>query len=141
MTSGRTVALNPVTLERCLKSRYSCEPDQIEYWDGMIVLSAKRESILVKSISVRAEWESEQWTKAWCVVVSEHLVVNRADGCWTITHVPTGLAAGSASSLKVAVRIANEVSHWPEWAFLQGKDDITPEFRCKANDAFNSVAS
>ncbi len=106
----------------------------------MITLSAKRESTPVRCIRVRTDWESEQWTEAWCVVVSEYLVVNRADGYWTVTHVPTGLAAGSAPSLKDAVRVANEVSHWPEWAFLQGKDDITPEFRCKANDAFNSVA-
>ena len=141
MTTGCAIIHNPVTLDRCLRSRFKCEPDQIEYWDGMIALSAKCESTSVKRIRVRPEWESEQWTEAWCVVVSEYLVVNRADGYWTVTHVPTGLAASFASNLKDAVKIAHEVSHWPEWAFLHGKDDITPEFRRKASDAFNSVAA
>jgi len=140
MTIECAIILNPVTLDNCLRSRFKCELDQIEYWDGMIALSAKRESISVKRIRVRTEWESELWAEAWCVVVSEYLVVNRADGYWTVTHVPTGLAAGSTSSLKDAVRVAHDVSHWQEWAFLQGKDDITPEFRRKASDAFNAVA-
>ena len=139
MTIECAIILNPVTLDNCLRSRFKCEPDQIEYWDGMIVLSAKRESTSVKRVRVRTEWESELWAEAWCVVVSEHLVVNRADGYWTVTHVQTGLAAGSTSSLKDAVRVAHDVSHWQEWAFLQAKDDITPEFRRKANDAFNAV--
>jgi len=132
--------VNPVTLDNCLRSRFKCQPDQIEYWDEMIALSAKRECISVKRIRVRTEWESELWVEAWCVVVSEYLAVNRTDGYWTITHVPTGLAAGSASTLKEALRIANEVCQWPEWAVLHGKDDITPEFRRKADDAFDAVA-
>ena len=115
--------------------------DDAEYWDEMIALSAEREAMSVKKIQVRTKWESEQWAEAWAVVVSEYLAINRAAGYWTLTHVPTGLAAGSASSLKDAVRIAREVAHWPEWAFLQGKDDITPEFRRKANDAFKAVAA
>lgn len=129
----------PVTLEKCLKSRCSCEPDDAEYWDEMIALSAERESMTVRRIQIRTKWESEQWAEAWAVVVSEHLAINRAGRNWTLTHVPAGLAAGSASSLKDAVRIAREVAHWPEWAFLHGKDDITPEFRRKASDVFKAA--
>jgi hypothetical protein len=139
---SRKVALPPpISLEKCLKSRCNCQPDDTEYWDEMIALSAEREATQVNRIRVRTKWESYQWAETWAVRVSEHLAVNRGNGLWTVTHVPTGLAAGSASSLKDAVRIAHEVAHWPEWAFLQVKDDITPEFRRKADEAFKAVAA
>ena len=98
-TLPASVALPPpVTLEKALKSRFNCGPDEVEYWDEMIRLTAERESATVARIQVRTKWETEQWAEAWAVLVSEHLAVNRADGYWVITHVPTGLAAGSASN-------------------------------------------
>lgn len=137
----RKVALPPpVTLDKALKSRFNCLPDDVEYWDEMIRLTAERESATVQRIQTRTKWETEQWAETWAVWVSEHLAVNRADGYWTITHVLTGLAAGSASTLKDAIRTAREVAHWPEWTSLRGKDDITPEFRRKANEAFKVAA-
>jgi hypothetical protein len=139
---ARKVALPPpVTLEKALKSRFNCGPDDVEYWEEMIRLTAERESLPIARIQVRTKWETDQWTDAWAVLVSDHLAVNRADGYWTITHRQTGLAAGSASTLKDAVRVARAVAPWPEWASLQGKDDITPEFRRKANEAFQAVAA
>jgi hypothetical protein len=130
----------PVTLDKCLRSRFNCDPDDVEYWDEMIRLAAERESLTVNRIQIRTTWKSERWADAWAVVVSEHLAVNRADGYWTITHVSTGLAAGSSSTLKDAIRVARAVAPWPEWAALQAKDDITPEFRQKANDVFKVAA-
>jgi hypothetical protein len=138
----RKVALPPpVTLEKALKSRFNCEPDAVEYWDEMIRLTAERESLPVTRIQVRTKWETDQWAEAWAVSVSDHLAVNRADGYWIITHVQTGLAAGSASTMKDAIRTGQKVAPWPEWATLQRKDDITPEFKRKANDAFKAVAA
>jgi hypothetical protein len=138
----RKVALPPpVTLDKALRSRFNCEPDDVEYWDEMIRLTAERESLPVARIQVRTKWETEQWADTWAVPVSEHLAANRADGYWIITHVPTGLAAGSASNLKDAIRAAREVSHWPEWALVRTKDDVTPEFTRKAMDAFGAVAA
>ena len=131
----------PVTLEKALRSRFICAADDVEYWDEMIRSTAERESLPVTKIQVRTKWETEQWAEAWSVPVSEHLAVNRADGYWIITHVPTGLAAGSASNLKDALRAARQVVHWPEWAVLRTKDDITPEFKRKAKDAFERVAA
>jgi hypothetical protein len=131
----------PVTLEKALKSRFNCASDEVDYWDEMIRLTAERESLPVARIQVRAKWETEQWAEAWGVAVSEHLAVNRADGYWVITHVVTGLAAGSASTLEDAIRIAREVANWSEWTTLRGQDDITPEFRQKANEAFKAVAA
>ncbi len=139
---ARKVALPPpVTLEKVLKSRFNCGPDEIEYWDEMIRLTAERESATVQKIQIRTKWESEQWVEVWAVLVSEHLAVNRADGYWVITHVRTGLVAGSASTMKDAIRSAREVAHWPEWTSLRDKEDITPEFRQKANAAFKAVAA
>jgi hypothetical protein len=139
---ARKLALPPpVTLEKVLKSRFNCGSDDIDYWDEMIRLTAERESATVQKIQIRTKWESEQWSDAWAVLVSEHLAVNRSDGYWVITHVLTGLVAGSASTMKEAVRLAREVSHWPEWTSLRGKDDITPKFRQKANAAFKAVAA
>lgn len=135
----RTLPLR-LTLDKCLRSRCQCQPDDVEYWDEMIRLSAERESMQVERIRVRTKWQSEQWAEAWAVPVSEYLAVNRGNGHWTITHVPTGLAAGSASSLREAVRVAQAVAHWPEWASLQGRDDLTPEFRRKASEAFKVAA-
>jgi hypothetical protein len=131
----------PVTLDKCLRSRFNCETDSIEYWDEMVRLAAERESLAVDRIRIRTKWETEQWAEAWAVLVSDHLAVNRADGHWTITHRGTGLAAGTASTMRDAIRIAGAVATWPEWAALQGKDDITPEFRRKANEAFKAVAA
>jgi hypothetical protein len=136
----RTLPLR-LTLDKCLKSRCQCEPDDAEYWDEMIRLSAERERTPVQRIQIRLTWQSEQWAEAWAVLVSEYLAVNRGNGYWTITHVPTGLAAGSASRLKDAIWVAQAVAHWPEWASLQGKDDLTPEFRRKASEAFRAVAA
>jgi hypothetical protein len=129
-----------LTLDKCLRSRCQCQPDDAEYWDEMIRLSAERERTDVQRIQIRLTWQSEQWAEAWAVLVSEHLAVNRGNGYWTITHIPTGLAAGSASSLKDAVRLAQAVAHWPEWAALRAKDDLTPEFRRKASEAFKVAA-
>ena len=66
----------------------------------MIRLAGERESLTVRESRIRTKWKSEQWAEAWAVLVSEHLAVNRADGYWIITHVATGLAAGSASTLR-----------------------------------------
>jgi hypothetical protein len=131
----------PVRLEKALKSRLNCEPDEVEYWDEMVRLTAERESVTVQRIQIRTTWQSEQWRESWAVLVSDHLAVNRGNGYWTITHLATGLAAGSASNLKDAVRLAREVAHWPEWALLRSKDDITPEFKRKATEAFKAVAA
>jgi hypothetical protein len=139
---ARKLALPPpVTLEKALKSRFNCGPDDVEYWEEMIRLTAERESATVQQIQIRTTWQSEQWAETWAVLVSEHLAVNRADGYWVITHTTTGLAAGSASTMKDAVRTAREVSHWPEWAAVRTKDDVTPEFKHKANEAFQAVAA
>jgi hypothetical protein len=139
---SRKVALPPpVTVEKALKSRFTCGPDDVEYWEEMIRLTAKRESVTVRQIKIRTKWETDQWVETWAVAVSEHLAVNRADGYWVITHTLTGLAAGSASTLKDAVRKAREVSRWPEWATVRTKDDVTPEFKRKANEAFQAVAA
>src|SRR5579862_7848022 len=116
----------PVTLEKALRSRFYCDPNEIEYWEEMIRLTAERESVTVQKIQIRTNWETDQWAEAWAVTVSEYLAVNRADGCWIITHILTGLAAGSASNLKDAIRTAREVAPWPEWAVLRTKDDISP---------------
>src|ERR1700722_4132077 len=35
----------PVTLEKALKSRFNCGPDEVEYWDEMIRLTAEGESL------------------------------------------------------------------------------------------------
>jgi hypothetical protein len=131
----------PVTLDKCLRSRFNCDADSIEYWDEMIRLAADRESMAVDRIRIRTKWETEQWVEAWAVLVSDHLAVNRADGYWTITHRGTGLAAGTASTMRDAVRLAGAVAPWQEWAMLRGKDDITPEFRRKATEAFKAVAA
>src|SRR5579863_2169518 len=131
----RTLPLR-LTLDKCLRSRCQCHPDDAEYWDVMIRLSAERERTVVQRIQIRTTWQSEQWAETWAVLASEHLAVNRGNGYWTITHMPTGLAAGSASNLKDAIRVALAVAHWPEWAALRAKDDLTPEFRRKAIEAF-----
>jgi hypothetical protein len=138
----REVALPPpVTLEKALKSRFNCEPDAVDYWDEMIRLTAERESVTVQRIQVRTKWETDKWAETWAVSVSEHLAINRADGYWIITHLQTGLAAGSASTMKDAIRTAEKVALWPEWAMVRTKDDITPEFKLKANEAFKAVAA
>jgi hypothetical protein len=130
----------PIRLEKALKSRFNCEPDAVEYWDELIRLTAERESTAVGRIQIRTTWQSEQWREAWAVLVSDHLAVNRGNGYWTITHLATGLAAGSESTLKDGVRLARDVAHWPEWALLRSKDDVTPEFKRKANEAFKVAA-
>ena len=135
----RTLPLR-LTLDKCLRSRCQCEPNDAEYWDEMIRLSAEREQVDVRPIQIRLTWQSQQWAEAWAVPVSEHLAVNRGNGFWTITHVPTGLAAGSASRLNDAIRLAQAVAHWPEWTALRAKDDLTPEFRRKAREAFRVAA-
>ena len=97
----RKVALPPpVTLEKALKSRFNCGADEVDYWDEMIRLTAERESLPVFRIQVRTKWETDQWAETWAVWVSEHLAVNRADGYWIITHVQTGLAAGSEMCIR-----------------------------------------
>jgi len=140
--AARKLALPPpVMLEKSLRTRFNCEPDDVEYWDEMIRLTAQRESIPVARIHVRTGWNADQWAEAWSVSVSEHLAVTRGDGYWTITHVATGLAAGTASTFRDAVRVAREVAQWPEWASVRSKDDITPEFKRKATEAFKAVAA
>jgi hypothetical protein len=129
-----------VRLEQALKSRYNCDPDDVEYWDEMIRLTAEREHIDVRQIQIRTKWETEQWRETWAVIVSDHLAVNRSDGYWTITHLSTGLVAASASNLKDAIRLARDVAPWPEWAIIRTKDDITPEFKRKATEAFKVAA-
>ena len=131
----------PVTLEKALKSRFTCGPNEIEYWDEMIRLTAERESVTVTKIKVRTKWETDQWAETCAVSVSEHLAVNRADGYWVITHILTGLAAGSSSTMKDAIRTAQKVALWPEWAMVRTKDDVTPEFKRKANEVLQAVAA
>jgi hypothetical protein len=130
----------PIRLEQALKSRFNCNPDEIEYWDEVIRLTAEREGIAVRQIQIRTKWETEQWREAWAVMIGDHLAVNRSDGYWTITHVGTGLVAASASTLKDAIRVARDVATWPEWAIIRTKDDITPEFKRKATEAFKVAA-
>ena len=139
---SRKVALPPpVTLEKALKSRFNCPPDEIDYWEEMIRLTAERESLPVAKIQVRTKWETDQWAETWAVSISEHLAVNRADGYWVVTHLLSGLVAGSASTMKDAVRTAQKVAPWPEWATVRTKDDVTPEFKRKANEVFQAVAA
>src|SRR6202044_1113982 len=33
----------PVTLDKALRSRFNCDPDDVEYWDEMTRLTAERE--------------------------------------------------------------------------------------------------
>lgn len=131
----------PLTLERCLKSREECETDESDYWDEMIRLSAEREGLIVGRVQVRCGWKADTTREVWAVLVSEHLAVNRGQGYWAITHAGTGLAAGTAPTLKDAVKIARGVAHWPEWAILRDQADITPEFRTRATAAFKAVAA
>ena len=45
VSTAHKVALPPpVTLEKALRSRFNCDPDDVEYWDEMIRLTAERES-------------------------------------------------------------------------------------------------
>ena len=131
----------PLTLERCLRECYGCDPDDTEYWDDMVRLAAEREGAAVRTIAIRDGWSAGHWRDTWAVIVSEHLAVNRRKDCWAITHIPTGLAAGSTPRLRDAVAKAREVAHWGEWAILRGEADITPEFRRKATEAFKAVAA
>ena len=131
----------PIRLEKCLRSRYESEPDDVEYWDEMVRLAAEREGATVATIAIRDGWKTGQWRDTWAVMVSEHLAINRRDHYWAITHIPTGLAAGSSQRLRDAVAKAREVSHWPEWAALRCEADITPEFRQKATQALQEVAA
>jgi hypothetical protein len=144
-STRRTVARKvapppPLALERCLRERYACDADNIEYWDEMIRLSAEREGATVRTIAIRDRWSAASGD-TWAVIVSEHLAVNRRRDCWAITHIPTGLAAGSGPRMRDAVAKAREVAHWGEWAILRGEADITPEFRRKATEAFKGVAA
>jgi hypothetical protein len=107
----------------------------------MIGLTAERESITVQKIQIRTKWETDQWVETWAVSISEHLAVNRADGYWVITHLLSGLVAGSASTMKAAIQTAQKVAPWPEWASVRTKDDVTPEFKRKANEVFQVVAA
>jgi hypothetical protein len=131
----------PPTLERCLKSRETCEPDELEYWDEMVRLTAGREGLTVGKVVMRASWKSDTTREVWAVMVSQHLAVNRCRDDWAVTHLGTGLAAGTASTLKDALRVARDVAHWPEWAILRDQADITPEFRLRATAAFKAVAA
>jgi hypothetical protein len=130
----------PIRLEQALKSRFNCNPDDMEYWDEMIRLTAEREGIAVQQIQIRTKWETEQYRETWAVMISDHLAVNRSDRYWTITHIVTGLVAASASTLKDAIRVARDVAQWPEWAIIRTKDDVTPEFKRKATEAFKVAA-
>jgi hypothetical protein len=140
VTRKRTLPA-PVTLEKALKSRFNCEPDEFEYFDEIIRLAAEREGIQVRQIQIRTKWETEQWRETWAVTIGDYLAVNRADGYWTITHLGSGLVAASASTLRDAIRVARDVAHWPEWAMILTKDDVTPEFKRKASEAFKQVAA
>lgn len=131
----------PVALERCLKQRHACDPDDVEYWDEMVRLAADHEGATVGTIAIRDGWNAEQWRDTWAVIVSAHLAVNPAKGCWAITHIPTGLAAGTAPRLQDAIRMARDVAPWPEWEGLHQESDISPEFRRKASEAFRRVAA
>jgi|SRR5579871_2483762 len=130
----------PVTLEKALKSRFICATDDVEYWDEMVRLTAERESMPVARIQVRTGWNTEQRKETWAVTVSEHLAINRVDGYWTVTHVVTGLAAGTASTFRDALQVARKVAQWSEWALVRTKDDVTPEFKCQATEAFKAAA-
>src|SRR5260370_6188752 len=54
----------PVRLEKALKSRFNCEPDEIDYWDEIIRLTGERESTAVGRIQIRTTWQSEQWAES-----------------------------------------------------------------------------
>ena len=59
----RTLPLR-LTLDKCLRSRCQCQPDDAEYWDEMIRLSAERERTDVQRIQIRLTWQSQQWAEA-----------------------------------------------------------------------------
>ncbi len=139
--SHRRTLPPPMRLEQALKSRYNCEPDDVEYWDEVVRLTAERESVAVRQIQIRTKWETDQWRETWAVPIGDHLAVNRGDGYWTITHVGSGLVAATASTLRDAIRTAREVAHWSEWAIIRTKDDVTPEFRRKASETFKAIAA
>lgn len=139
-TSYKRTLPAPITLDKALRSRYECNPEEIEYWNEMVRLTAEREGVAVRQIQIRTKWETEQWRETWAVTIGDHLAVNRSDGYWTITHVGTGLVAASASTLRDAIRVARDVEPWPEWAVLKSKDDVTPEFKRKAKEAFKVAA-
>src|SRR5438270_9855506 len=42
----------PITLDKALRSRHACDPDEIEYWDEMVRLTAEREGIAVRQIQI-----------------------------------------------------------------------------------------
>lgn len=130
----------PATLERRLRSQRDCDPDEREYWDEMIRLAAQRGHHTVSRIAIRTGHGTDAAAETWAVMVSEHLAVNRGRECWTITHVETGLAAGTASTFRDALRIAQRVAEWPEWGSLRTPADVTPEFRLKARAAFGVAA-
>ena len=65
----------PVRLEKCLRARHECEPDDVEYWDEMVRLAAEREGATVDRIAIRDGWKAGQWRNAWAVMVSEHLAI------------------------------------------------------------------
>lgn len=131
----------PVTVEKALRERFTSGPDEVEYWDEMIRLTAEREGLTAHPIRVRSKWETEQWVDTWGVGVGEHLAVNRVKGAWAITHLGTGMLAAQVSRFGDALARARNVAAWPEWATLRAKTDLTPEFRAKARAAFSEVAA
>lgn len=131
----------PVTVDKALRSRFNCEPDDVEYWDEMIRLAAEREGLPTRALKTRSKWETEQWRETWGVAVGEHLAVNRAVDYWAITHVPSGLLAAQANTLRAALTLARQVAHWPEWATIRTKADVTPEFARRAKAAFGGAVA
>ena len=128
-----------VTVDRAMRARATCDPDEREYWDEMIRLAGERQGLRARRFPVAQKTGGP--VETWGVPVGEHLAVNRDGETWAVTHVGTGRRAAVRSTFHEAVALAREVAAWPEWATLRDPAQITPEFRAKARAAFGEVAA
>ena len=127
-----------VTVERAMRERFNCSPDDVEYWDEMIRLASERQGLRARTLTVRA---GETTRETWGVEVGEHLAVNRVKDSWAVTHIGTGLVVTRESTFHAALALARNAATWPEWAAIRSRADVTPEFRQKARAAFGEVAA
>lgn len=135
----RDLVPEPVKVERAMRERFNCDPDEREYWDEMIRLTAERQGLRARRIEVDARTGGKFET--WGLAVGDHLAVNRDGEAWAVTHIGTGKRAAARSKFYEALALARAVAEWPEWATLRDPAQITPEFRAKARAAFGEVAA
>lgn len=135
----RDLVPEPVKVERAMRERFKCDPDEREYWDEMIRLTAERQGLAARRIEVDARTGGKFET--WGLAVGDHLAVNRDGEAWAVTHIGTGKRAAARSKFYEALALARAVAEWPEWATLRDPAQITPEFRAKARAAFGEVAA